>query len=107
MTERERREREWLEGEVKLSASLTDADRIRILRDLLRAPQLAGVVWRVVQAEMFGPWHPFHHRVLDRSPARDVEGRSIRIHAAEDLIGFKTSFARRKDIGAVEAVVMA
>ncbi|MBI2932192.1 MAG: hypothetical protein HYY16_11120 [Planctomycetes bacterium] len=29
-------EREWLEGEVRLAASLTDADRIRILRDLLR-----------------------------------------------------------------------
>jgi hypothetical protein len=30
------REREWLESEVRLAASLTDADRIRILRDLLR-----------------------------------------------------------------------
>ncbi len=36
MTEGERREREWLEGEVKLAAGLTDANRIRILRDLLR-----------------------------------------------------------------------
>lgn len=36
MASRERREREWLENEVRLAASLSDADRIRILRDLLR-----------------------------------------------------------------------
>jgi hypothetical protein len=36
MTEAQRREREWLEGEVRLAAPLTDDDRIRILRDLLR-----------------------------------------------------------------------
>jgi hypothetical protein len=36
MTIRERREREWLESEVRLAASLSDRDRIRILRDLLR-----------------------------------------------------------------------
>lgn len=36
MTGREQREREWLEGEVRLAASLSDCDRIRILRDLLR-----------------------------------------------------------------------
>jgi hypothetical protein len=30
------RERAWLETEVQLAARLTDADRIRILRDLLR-----------------------------------------------------------------------
>jgi len=30
------RERAWLESEVRLAAGLTDADRIRILRDLLR-----------------------------------------------------------------------
>ncbi|MCZ6795979.1 MAG: hypothetical protein O7J95_20415 [Planctomycetota bacterium] len=34
LTERERRER--LESDVRLAASLSDADRIRILRDLLR-----------------------------------------------------------------------
>jgi hypothetical protein len=36
MSERERKEREWLAAEVAFTASLTDADRIRILRDLLR-----------------------------------------------------------------------
>jgi hypothetical protein len=36
MTERDRREREWLAAEVALAATLSDADRIRILRDLLR-----------------------------------------------------------------------
>ncbi len=39
MTERERREKAWLEGEVRLAASLSDADRIRILRDLLRTAE--------------------------------------------------------------------
>ena len=39
MTERERREREWLANEVALAASLTDEDRIRILRDLFRTAQ--------------------------------------------------------------------
>ena len=36
MMERDRREMEWLASEVALASSLTDADRIRILRDLLR-----------------------------------------------------------------------
>jgi hypothetical protein len=31
------REKEWLASEVRAAAHLTDADRIRILRDLLRA----------------------------------------------------------------------
>jgi hypothetical protein len=33
---RSEREREWLEREVAMAARLTDADRIRILLDLLR-----------------------------------------------------------------------
>ena len=36
MNERERLEREGLAAEVAFAAHLTDADRIRILRDLLR-----------------------------------------------------------------------
>lgn len=36
MTGRDWREREWLEAEARMAASLTDADRIRILRDLRR-----------------------------------------------------------------------
>lgn len=36
MSSRERKQIEWLRGEVAAAASLTDADRIRILRDLLR-----------------------------------------------------------------------
>ena len=35
MTERERREKDWLEGEVAIASRLSDEDRIRILRDLL------------------------------------------------------------------------
>ena len=37
--ERDDRERRWLESEVRRAASLSDADRIRILRDLLRTAQ--------------------------------------------------------------------
>ncbi|MBI3269284.1 MAG: hypothetical protein HYZ53_09705 [Planctomycetes bacterium] len=33
---REEREREWLVGEVAEAAALTDAERVAILRDLLR-----------------------------------------------------------------------
>jgi hypothetical protein len=36
MNQRERKEWEWLAGEVAFAAGLSDADRIRILRDLLR-----------------------------------------------------------------------
>ena len=36
MSPRERREQEGIAAEVKFAAGLTDADRIRILRDLLR-----------------------------------------------------------------------
>jgi hypothetical protein len=36
MSERERREQEGLAAEVEFAADLTDADRIRIFRDLLR-----------------------------------------------------------------------
>jgi hypothetical protein len=35
-TNGKRREREWLEREAAMARRLTDADRIRILRDLLR-----------------------------------------------------------------------
>lgn len=35
MDQRELRELEWLRGEVALAARLTDADRVRILQDLL------------------------------------------------------------------------
>lgn len=35
MEERTRREREWLEREAALAATLTDAERVRILCDLL------------------------------------------------------------------------
>jgi hypothetical protein len=60
-----------------------------------------------VRVEVFVPWHPFHHRVLDRSPSRDLQGRSIRIHAAEDLIVFKKIFDRPKDIGDIKAMLLA
>jgi hypothetical protein len=36
MTERERQEREGLAAEVAFAAGLSDADRVRVLRDLLR-----------------------------------------------------------------------
>jgi hypothetical protein len=39
MSERERREQEGLAAEVVFAADLTDADRIRIFRDLLRTAE--------------------------------------------------------------------
>jgi hypothetical protein len=40
MNERERREPEGLAAEVEFAADLTDSDRIRILRDLLRTADI-------------------------------------------------------------------
>jgi hypothetical protein len=41
MTEelRNQREKEWLAGEVRMAANLSDRDRIRILRDLLETAE--------------------------------------------------------------------
>ena len=39
MTGRNRTESEWLRGQVALAAGLTDADRVRILKDLLRTAE--------------------------------------------------------------------
>src|SRR5262249_7380922 len=67
----------------------------------------AAFVCNGVRTELFVPWHPFHHRVLDRSPERELDGQRIRIHAAEDLIVFKKVFNRPKDIGDIKAMLMA
>ncbi len=45
--------------------------------------------------------------MLERSPERDLEGRKIRIHAAEDLIVFKKISDRSKDLGDIKAMLMA
>lgn len=66
MTERERREREWLEGEVALAASLTDADRIRILRDLLRT---ADAIRRTKSPEQLAQEEEVR-RILEEIPGR-------------------------------------
>lgn len=60
-----------------------------------------------IRTEIFVPWHPFQHRVLDRSPERQLEGRGIRIHAPEDLIVFKKIFDRPKDIEDIKAILLA
>lgn len=78
-----------------------------ILRELRSKPYLAAFNCRGIRTELFVPWHPFQHRVLQRSPVRDLEGRQIRIHAAEDLVVFKKIFDRPKDIGDIKAVLMA
>lgn len=39
MADRNEAESEWLRGQVALAAGLTDADRVRILRDLLRTAE--------------------------------------------------------------------
>lgn len=78
-----------------------------VLEELRSKPYLAVFHCRGIRTELFVPWHPFHHRVLQRSPVRDLEGRSIRIHAAEDLIIFKKIFDRPKDIGDIKAMLLA
>ena len=66
MNERERRGREWLEGEVACAAALTDSDRIRILRDLLRT---ADAIRRGKSDEDLRREEDVR-RVLDEEPAR-------------------------------------
>lgn len=78
-----------------------------ILEDLRSKSHLAVLLCRGIRVELFVPWHPFHHRVLERSPERDLEGRKIRIHAAEDLIVFKKIFDRPKDLGDIKAMLLA
>ncbi|MBM3835168.1 MAG: hypothetical protein FJ403_18220 [Verrucomicrobia bacterium] len=78
-----------------------------VLKDFRSKPYLAVFQCRGIRIEVFVPWHPFHHRVLERSPIRDLEGRPLRIHAAEDLIVFKKVFDRPKDIGDIKAMLMA
>ncbi|MBI4564977.1 MAG: hypothetical protein HY716_09830 [Planctomycetes bacterium] len=67
MNERERRERAWLEREVALAACLTDADRIRILRDLLRT---ADAIRRSKSPEEIGRDEEVR-RLLEDRPARE------------------------------------
>jgi hypothetical protein len=78
-----------------------------VLQDFRSKAHLAAFACRGIRTEIFFPWHPFHYRVLERSPERDLEGRKIRIHAAEDLIVFKKVFDRPKDIGDIKAMLMA
>lgn len=66
MSDRERREREWLEGEVARAASLTDADRIRILRDLGRT---IDAIRRTKTPEELRREDEVH-RILDIEPGR-------------------------------------
>lgn len=78
-----------------------------VLGDLRGKAHLAVFVCRGIRVEIFVPWHPFHYRVLDRSPERDLEGRRIRIHTAEDLVVFKKIFDRPKDLTDIQAILMA
>jgi len=78
-----------------------------VLADLRSPAPLVTFRCRGIRIEIFAPWHPFHHRVLDRSPRRDLAGREIRIHAAEDLIVFKKIFDRPKDLMDIKAMLMA
>lgn len=78
-----------------------------VLDDLRSKAHLAAFACQGIRTELFLPWHPFHYRVLERSPQRDLEGRMIRIHAPEDLIVIKKVFDRPKDIGDIKAMLMA
>ncbi len=76
-------------------------------RDLDGKAHFTTVVCSGVRIEIFAPWHPFHQRVLDRSPRRELQGQTIPIHSAEDLIVFKKIFDRPKDLQDIEGMLMA
>jgi predicted nucleotidyltransferase len=59
------------------------------------------------RVELFSPWHPFDHEVLRRAPERQLGGRRIRIHTAEDLIVYKKASNRSKDIEDIKAILAA
>jgi hypothetical protein len=61
------RERDWLEGEVRLALSLTDQDRIRILRDLLRTADAI----RRTKSEAQLSREDEVRRLLEDEPARE------------------------------------
>jgi hypothetical protein len=65
-TERERLERAWLENEVRMAARLSDADRTRILQDLLRT---ADVIQRSKAPEQLQREAEVR-RLLDETPGR-------------------------------------
>jgi hypothetical protein len=77
-----------------------------VLAELRSSAHLAVFEWKGVRVEVFTPWHPFHHRVLERSPEEEFEDRRIRIHAAEDLIVFKKIFDRPKDLTDIKAILL-
>ena len=77
-----------------------------VLEDLRGKGHLTSFFMYEIRVEWFAPWHPFHQRVLERSPERDLEGRLIRIHAPEDLIVFKKIFDRPKDLMDIKAMLL-
>lgn len=78
-----------------------------VLDDLRRTATPAVFLHRGTRLELFTPWHPFDHRVLDRSVERELEGRRIRIHTAEDLVVYKKTFDRPKDLMDIKAILLA
>jgi hypothetical protein len=78
-----------------------------VLADLRGKAHMTVFQVHKIRTEVFVPWHPYHHRVLERSPERELEGRRIRIHSPEDLIVFKKIFDRPKDIGDIKAILLA
>lgn len=76
------------------------------LAELRGKAHMTTLLRQSIRIEIFAPWHPFHSRVLERSPERSLEGRRIRIHSAEDLIVFKKIFDRPKDLMDIKAVLL-
>jgi hypothetical protein len=94
-------------GCVHADRDMKPVDLRTVLDDLRGRTHYTVFLYAGVRVEMFVPWHAFHTRVLERSPARELDGRRIRIHSAEDLIVFKKIFDRPKDIGDIKAMLMA
>lgn len=78
-----------------------------VLRELRGNAHMVAIQLGGVRVEIFAPWHPFHQRVVQRSPERDLGSRKIRIHPPEDLIVFKKIFDRPKDLQDIRAVLLA
>jgi len=82
-------------------------DLRRVLDDLRGRGRMTRLLCFGVRVELFAPWHPFDHEVLDRARLRELDGHGIRVHTPEDIIVYKMVFGRTKDIEDIKAILAA
>lgn len=82
-------------------------DLKRFLDDLRGGARMTRLLCFGTRVELFAPWHPFDHEVLRRAQVKELDGRPLCVHSAEDLIVYKKVFGRSKDIEDIKAILAA